>query len=272
MLQELADTGKKFSGITMDNIKWLFQKTQLKEELLIHLKDKRWNRKAKAIQQLSSLQQKDQLPNIFRLSNHNNDLVRMEAQTATVKLTGFTGLRFLNVIGYPVSEWQQLRLIQELSMHSIERFDDVDHWLKSKNASVIEFALRLVEIYQRYEFYDSVVQCLSHSSVSICNQAVITLGKISNEKTAGLLIDIYPGSDLSLQFHILKILQNIGAENEIPFLLSQLNHANDSFKCEAAKAIKEINVSGIERVEKSVDNTAKPWNIILQQLKMEGVL
>ena len=126
MIQELADTCKKFSGTTMDNIHWLFQKTDLKKELLAHLKDKRWFVKAKAIQQLAYLQQKDQLPNIFRLANHNNDFVRMEAQIATVKLIGFNGLRFLNVIGYSVSEWQQLRLIQELSRHSIENFDGIE--------------------------------------------------------------------------------------------------------------------------------------------------
>lgn len=270
MIEELAETCKKFSGNTMTNLHWLFQKTDLKKELLHHLNDKRWYIKAKAVQQLAYLQQKDQIPNIFRLANHNNDLVRMEAQVATVKLIGFEGLRFLNVIGYPISEWQQLRLIQELSGHSIEKFDNIGNWLKSKNDGVVEFALRLVEIYQRYEFYNAVEQCLSHSSVSICRQAVVTISKISNERTAGILVSYYENSPSSIQLLILKIFQIIGTENEASFLLSQLNHADDSFKLEAAKALQKSGNTGIGKIEELVDNTIPPWDIILPQLKMEG--
>jgi hypothetical protein len=267
MIGELAETCKKFSGATMDNIHWLFQRTHLEEELLHNLNSKRWYIKAKAVQQLAYLQQKNQLPKIFRLANNNNDLVRMEAQVATVKLIGFEGLRFLNVIGYPVSEWQQLRLIHELSGHTIEKFDNITNWLQSKNDSVVEFALRLVENNQRYEFYNTVEQCLLHSSISVCRRAVATLGKISNEKTAGSLLNYYPNADPSIQLSILKILQTVGSENEIPFLLSRLNHPDDAFKLETAKSISQISDTGIERIEALVDVTKEPWKIILQQIK-----
>lgn len=269
MIEELAETCKKFSGNTMANINWLFKKTNLKEALLHNLNDKRWYIKAKAIQQLAYLQQKDQLPNIFRLANHNNDLVRMEAQVATVKFIGFDGLRFLNVIGYPISEWQQLRLIQELSQHSIEKFDSVDNWLKSENESVVAFALRLTVIYQLYEFYDRAVECLSHSSLYICKLAVIALAKISNEKTPSLFVNYYSDRDPLIQLIILTKLQAMGTEKELPFLLSQLNHTDDSFKLEAAKAIRQISTVGIEQIEEHIDEAAQPWNIILPQIKME---
>lgn len=272
MIEELADTCRKFSGTATDNIHWLFQKTHLKKELILHLHSHHWYIKAKAIQQLADLQQKDQLPNIFRLANHNNDLVRMEAQVATVKLIGFEGLRFLNVIGYPVSEWQQLRLIHEISGHSIENFDNIAHWLQSKNDSVVEFALRLVEINQRHEFYHATEQCLSHSSVSICRQAVVTLDKIRNEKTAGLLLHYYPHADPSIQLLILRILQTAGTESEIPFLLSGLNHPDDTFKLETAKAIRQISDTGIEKIKETVDTAREPWNIILQQIKMKNAV
>ncbi|MBK5273021.1 MAG: hypothetical protein JJE22_18630, partial [Bacteroidia bacterium] len=55
MIDELAETCKKFSGTTMANIHWLFQKTELEKELLLHLNNKHWYIKAKAIQQLGYL-------------------------------------------------------------------------------------------------------------------------------------------------------------------------------------------------------------------------
>lgn len=226
MIDELATTCKEFNGVTRTNIHWLFQKTTLRKDLLENLKDKRWYIVSKTIQQIACLQLKDMLPNIFLLANHNNDLVRMEAQAATVKLVGFNGLRFLNVISYPVSDWQQLRLIQELSQHAIDRFDNIENWLKSKNNSVVEFALRLVSIYQRHEFHDQVTASLYHPAESITMQAVESLGKISNEKTAELLISLFPEVSTVMQARLAEVLKSIGSENEIASLQEMINQNN----------------------------------------------
>jgi HEAT repeat protein len=204
--------------------------------------------------------------------NHKNFLVRREAQIAIVKLTGFEGLEFLNVINHPISEWQQLRLIQELSGHASEKFGNISLWLQSRNESVINFALRLVEIYQQYDFYNEVKERLSHPSISICKRAVITLSHISNETTPDLLIEYFAGYDASLQILILKILQRDGNENHLPFLFSLLNHPDDSFKLEAAKAITNINPTKIKKIKELKDEFLYPWNIILPQIKMQNSL
>ncbi len=271
LIRELAETCKKFSGTTMSNINWLFQKIQLEKELVLNLNNHRWYIKAKAVQQLAYLQQQSQINSIFQLTNHENNLLRMEAQSAIVKLTGFDGLQFLNIVNHPISEWQQLRLIQELSGHTSEKLGNISQWLKSKNNSVVDFALRLVEIYRQYEYYDEVKECLCHPSASVCKKAVVTLSQISNETTAGFLADHYPNYDESIQLVIFRILRAAGTENEIPFLLSILNHPDDAFKMEAAKAIGQISAKGIEKIEELVDETTYPWNIILPQIKTEGI-
>jgi hypothetical protein len=267
LISELAETSKKFRGTTMENILWLFEKTGLEKQLLKNLGQKKWHKKAKAIQQLAYLQQKNSIKNISTLTNHENDLLRMEAQIAIVKMIGFDGLKFLNNVTHPVSEWQQLRLIEELSSHTAVDLGNIHEWLKSANLTVVNFALRLIEIYRLYDFYDEVKNCLSHDSMTICKTAVITISQISNETTADLLVAHYPGYDAFTQIKILEILQVDGTKNQLPFLFSLLNHADDSYKLEAAKAIVKISETGIEKIEQTVDRALFPWNIILPQIK-----
>lgn len=272
LIDELAETSKQFRGSTMYNIQWLFEKMELEKELLKNLNSSKWHKKAKAIQHLAYLHQKNRLKDIFLFVDHKNILVRREAQIAIVKLTGFSGLEFLNVVRHPISDWQQLRLIQELSGATSEKFGNISLWLQSKNESVVNFALRLVEIYQQFDYYDEVKECLSHPSMSICERAIITLNNIGNETTPDLLIKYFPGYDASLQIQILKILQADGNENHLPFLFSLINHPDDSFKLEAAKAILNINPASIEKMKLLIDEFSYPWNIILPQIKMQTSL
>ena len=268
LITELAETSKKFRGATMTNIYWLFQKTGFEKDLLKNLKSEKWHKKSKAVQQLAYLQQKNYISEILPLANHKNNLLRTEAQIAIVKLTGFSGLDFLNTISYPVSEWQQLRLIQELSGQSSENFGNISVWLQSENESVVNFALRLVEIYRQYHFYDEVKNCLSHPSVSICKNAVIALSNICDENTCNELVEYYPFCDESVQIEIIKILHEHGTTAHLPFLISIAAGEDNAFKLEAAKAIISISPGALDEISARVDPFSYPWNIIFPQLNL----
>jgi HEAT repeat protein len=269
LIHELAETSKKFRGSTLRNILWMFEKMSLKEQLSKNLADRTWDIKANAIQQVAALQQKNSIKDLFPLTNDENELLRMEAQISIVKITGFEGLKFLNEITYPISEWQQLRLIEELSGHAPENLSSIFEWLKSKNESVINFALRLVEIYRQYNFYDQVLTLLSHSSILISRSALITLSHIINETTIDFLAKNYHDFHPELQIQILKIIQMHGNEEQIEFLISLLNDNDNSVNLEAAKAIYNINSTGIQKIKESVNHHSYPWTTILPQLKLQ---
>lgn len=269
MTKELAETCKKLSGNSEENVQWLFEKTGLEKNLLNQLNDKRWYLKAEAIQQMASLNQNKHLRKIYHYTNHANLLVRMDAQVATIKLTGFKGLRFLKVISHPITAWQQLQLLNELSRQKPDNFESLSQWLKSPNETVVEFALRLVGIYQRYEQYENVVDCLSHSSIHIQEHAVSTLSQIHMDNTASLYVSHYHSLEKSAQFMIIQFLKDMGTDAEIPFLRSILNHPDNSFKLEATRAIKIISNSKFVIADHAIDENMYPWNIILKQINSE---
>ena len=107
LIKALVKIKDDISGSSAENLRLLFEQLGLDKDCYQQFLSKRWHIKAKAIQQLAEMQQHQYLVKIYRETNHANKFIRTEAQIAIVKLTGFKGLRFLNIISHPVSQSQQ---------------------------------------------------------------------------------------------------------------------------------------------------------------------
>ena len=272
LVTELVKTAKNMSGTAALNICWFYEQMGLDKDSLFRLKNGAWHVKARAIQELSGLQQKKYITRIYRLTNHPDELVRNEARTAVVKLTGFEGLRFLDVITYPLTEWQQLCLLYELSLHADRSFDQAHRWLQSKNNSVVEFALRLVEVYKLHHLYAGVINCLQHSSKLIRKKALAALNEIYDPAANELLIAIFPKEDADMQVEILKLLKEYGSEAEESFLLQQVFHPVQEIKVAAARAFYHTQPNAELLLKQQVNQESYPWTVLLPQLKQEVAL
>lgn len=269
LIGELVKTINSMSGTAADNVCWFYQQTSLYKDSLERLQNGEWYVKARAIQELAALRQAKYITKIYRLTNHKHELVRNEARVAVVKLTGFEGLRFLDVISYPLTEWQHLCLLHELSKQKNQTFQSIPRWIESTNYSVVEFALRLVQVYKLYDLHSNVLSCLSHPLKLIRKKAIEVVKEISQPDTAAILISMFQKEDDDLQLLILQVLKETGTETEIPFLLEQLWHPLVECKTAAAKAILQIDPAGLTLIEQHIQPDAYPWNILLLQLKQE---
>src|SRR6478736_1993029 len=150
VIDELIRGKKNFSGEVAEKIVALYMDLNLKEYSLKKLSNKnRWHVRARGIQELYMMDQKDTLVKIYRNTNSKSDMVRTEAQMGVIHLTGFKGLRFLDMISYPLTEWQQVKLLQQLRFYP-EKEDisgQIPNWLLSENSSVVVFALKLANEY-----------------------------------------------------------------------------------------------------------------------------
>jgi hypothetical protein len=271
LTEELLKAKKNLSGSAADNIRHLYLQLNLDRYALAGLKNRRWYIKAQSIQELSVIGLKEHLVKLYRLTNNVNDLVRMEAQIAVVNFYGFEGLRFLDVVSYPITEWQQIKLLQELSKISPDNFNGIEKWLKSANKTVVIFALKLVQNYHRFELHDVVAECLNDVNQHVKFQAIITLGEIFDAGTSDLLMGKFLSSDLKHQLAIIKVFQNIATEDEIPFLLDQLNHANVDIVLQTAGALTKIGPIGINSLTNHELAQEYPLNEIIAHLKNELV-
>jgi hypothetical protein len=272
LVAELLKTVKNMSGTAAMNICWFYEQMGLDKDSLSRLQHGAWHVKARAIQELSGFQQKKYITRIYRVTNHPDELVRNEARTAVVKLTGFDGLRFLDVISYPLTEWQQLCLLYELSLHSNRSFEQVPRWLQSNNNSVAEFALRLVEVYKLYDLYPSVIDCLQHASKTIRKKTLAALKEIYDPAGNELLVSIFPNEDVDVQIEILKLLQEHGGEAEQFFLLQQVIHPVQEIRIAAARAFYHTQPDAERLLKQQVNEETYPWTVLFAQLNREVAL
>jgi hypothetical protein len=268
MTGELILTKKSVAGIAADNLKYLYQQLHLDKYALENLKSNYWYVKAKAIQELTLMGPKDVLPKLYRYTNNKNELVRMEAQSAAVQFYGFEGLRFLNVITYPISEWQQIKLLQQL-VQAPPMDVSIDRWLKSGNSSVVVFALKLARSYHWFQWHDTILSCLEHSDPEVRLQAVYCLCEIYTDKTAAILISRCRHEGPEIQLAIVKTLQSIGSEEDIPFLVDLLYDDNNEIRICAARAIIHLSKNGLAVLEMSASAIGYPLNEMLAQIKGE---
>ncbi|NQX32944.1 HEAT repeat domain-containing protein [Pedobacter boryungensis] len=269
LTKELISAKKNISGASAINLKKLYIQLHLNEDALAKLNSSEWHVKAQAIQELGIMEQKEYLNKIYRLTNNKNDLVRMEAQTNIVKLYGFKGLRFLDVISYQLTEWQQIALLKELSMLPPENFNKIEKWLKSKNTSVIAFALKLTRTYHRFELYDQVIECLSHENEEIRFEAIYTLEKIYNIDTADVLLERYEYETLKNQKAIVSVMQNIASDESIPMLISFLNQGDNDLKRMIVRTVAHINTSSLLQLKELQTAQEYPLEQIIKQIEGE---
>ncbi len=272
LTQELLSAKKNMSGTAALFLQKLYLQLKLDEYALADLSNKKWYVKAKALQDLGIMNLNAYLSKIYRHTNHKNELVRMEAQIAVVKLTGFEGLRFLDVVSYQINDWQQIKLLNELSYLPANNFNGIEKWLLSKNDSVVIFALKLVKNFHRFELHQHVVACLSHLSPDVRYQAIMALEKIYDESTANILLKIYDQEVLKNRIAIAKSIQNIGTEDDISMLISFLKEEEPEQKRTLVRTIANISPSGLIQLRLLPESNLEPLSLIIRQIEGELAL
>ncbi|HYH16307.1 MAG TPA: hypothetical protein VD794_13855 [Flavisolibacter sp.] len=240
MLKALVQFHKSIHGVAADNTKWLYEKLDLKKDSLQQLASSRWHKKAAAIQLLADMGQQDCIAKIYRYTNHANYYIRSAAQVAVVKLTGVEGLRFLNVTNQPITQWQQICLMQQLSPYANIPTEKLHTWLSSENETVVALALKLVKAYVIHEVHDRLIQCLQHPNVQIRTAVIEVLTEVFQPESLPVIKVHYAKAERSERLAILKLIQVNGSIADVSFLETLLDTLDKLLKNEVLKTIKEI--------------------------------
>jgi len=237
-LEKLVDSEKKFSGGARLEIRKIFNDYDLRKDAFVRLRQRKPYLIAGGIQELTTMQVADALPEIEGLLNHKSPQVYQEAQYAMVVFKGFQGLHFLDTDPHKISEWQQLRLLRSLSSITPGAEIMMEKWLKSSNDSVVIFTLRLLKKFQVFSFYKEVHFLLNHSSEDVRIQAVHTLVALESASTAGDLIASFPIQPETVQLELLEALNRAKDPGCSTFFKEQLhNHPAAIVKIAAAEAL-----------------------------------
>ena len=268
-IDQLISVKKNITGVAGRNIIRLYEQLELKHDSLNKFRDSTWYIRAKGIYELYMMGQKDMQHEIVKYTNNKDEFVRTEAQTATMAFSGFDGLGFLNTLTYPLNDWEQVKILEQLHSIDPEDMPDLPQWLQSGNDYVVLFALKLAEVYYQLHAHDYVLPCLDHADERIRKHAIITISRIANEDTPGVLVSKYRNEISSNQRIILQQLGRIATDNELGFLLEQLRNEDDLLKLESARVLVKCCTNGMEILEELADRTPVPYKAIYDHIKSE---
>lgn len=269
-IDELTKCKKNFSGVVAENIVALYNKLGLREDSLSKMQNKRkWYLQARGIQELYLMDQKNLLTKIYRETNSKNEFVRSEAQIAIIYMTGFNGLRFLDVISYPLTLWQQIKLLEQLRLFGKKEdlSDRLPKWLQSKNETVVVFALRLAAEYQQYAVKDVIMNCLVHPSDEVRTRAIKTLIVLADEQTPFILTGYFSKENFDNQAHILDSLVIMASDEQAPFLERLLDAPDNIIKLKAAVVLAGNCTNGMSVLERRALLEPEPFERILRHVK-----
>ncbi|NCI47187.1 HEAT repeat domain-containing protein [Sediminibacterium soli] len=269
LINELVKCKRNFSGSAGNTIMGLYERFDLKKDSVKKIRSGKWFIKARGIQELFMMNQADLLTTIYKNTNNRNEFVRMEAQTGVIYMTGFAGLRFLDVIAYPLTEWQQIRLLEQLRL--TQKKEDITAnipgWLQSKNDTVVIFVLKLVTEYQYFQMRDAAVHCLTHANEKVRTQAVKAVILLADEQTPMILLGYFRKEGPANRALILDALATMAGDEQKDLLVELLNDPDNIIKLKAANVLAKCCTDGTAIVAERARQEPEPFERILMHIK-----
>lgn len=269
LINEMIAAKKNISGSSRQSLKNVYEKLHLDKDSVKKLNSRKDHIKAKGIHELAMMEQVKYEEFFFGLTDNANELVRNEAQCALVGFNGFSGLRFLDATAYPISQWQQIQLLNKLNKMATTSFEPLKNWLHSSNESVVIFSLKLAAYYNSSDFYNEIINCLHSPAVQVKLQVIEYLKKIPGENGADEIIRHYCNANKRYKLAVLDALLEIGSEKQLSFLLKQLRNEDDDIKAAAAKCVSHLHPSGKSFLQIHRFADENPWKAIFQQIKTD---
>ena len=248
LVEELTSLIGEISGEIAETIHKLYRLIGLNEYAYSNLNDKRWNVVAAAIHELALFQFEDAEDEIRKFLHHPKKEIRFEAQMFFTSLFQFEGLAFLNELKAPLTEWEQVQMLEVLERIKDLDLQDIAPWLKSENASVVLFALKLIKKYYLTNYNNDIIELLHHSNEEIRIQAITVLGLLQVFDLKELVGSDLDQRSLNEKISYFKVLELIGTSDDEPLILENINNSNYDIRLSAIKILKEHDENKLEEV------------------------
>ena len=246
LVEILLDLQKDISGDARNRLFSLYKDLGLHLDAFDKLKSRRWEIISHGIMELTQLQVEESYGFIKKFINHRRGVIRKQAQIATVSLKHEGIVYFLDTCKHRISEWQQLKLLDEI--RNLEDFQPprFKAWLTAKNKDVVLFSLRLIKYYKQNDAKSSLVELVKHRNDQIKIEAINCIKEFMVFDAVDTLKSVFWKCSPSVKLVLLDTVASLGEEKEIPFL--KMVEGKDSNFMVKSKAISAINTISPESV------------------------
>lgn len=239
LVQEVLSLHKNLSGTTYERLMNLYLELSLHTHSLKKLNSRKWHIVATGIQELTQMKVGLATKRIEQFINHSNEIIRLEALLAIIRLNKTNPFSFLDKYTEDFTEWEKLNIHYLIDRHEI-KIPDFKKWLSSHNDDVVIFCLQMIAIFKQQNAFDDLIKLLSHPNKKIIQKSITALGINGNSDASKYLKDIYNYVYHQNKIRIIITLGDFNDESNVDFLENILSDNNFDLRFHAAESLDKI--------------------------------
>ncbi len=239
LIDTLIQYRKNFRGEVGDLLRKLYIDMDLQKDSFAKLKSMRWEKKIKAVVELTQMDISISDVTILPLTNSTNPSLRAAARNAYVQLSKNEPFKFFDIATEPLLPWDQLELFKIITTTKDIAIPNFSRWVSySSNKSIVSFCLKLIAHYDQQSAIPAVMELLNNKDHYFRADAIICLGKLSAEAAEEKMVRIYNHQPLNCQIEILRAMGSIASGRHLEFLKTEfLYSSNFDIRMNSARAI-----------------------------------
>ena len=268
LIDQMIDLSVNLKGEIKEEIQKLYLRLGLKRDSLEKAYSRKWHQNVKGFRELAFMNIRDANEQIIKNLNANNEILRMEAQIAMVRLSDGNPYEFLDLLEKPLSLWEQVTLHELQIQHNLP-VPDFKQWFASNNTSVVIFSLEMVAWYKQHGAGKEILGLFEHENEKIRYTAYMVCGEIGLKMSLPAMILRYPEETFKNKLEILLTFAKIPDEKYLSFLKSVLDTEEDvQLQIQATKAMENTGEPGISMLIKLMKSKSeyKNYQIIIRHV------
>lgn len=248
LIDVMMDFQKSFRGDSDRQIIALYQEMELGRNSYNKTFAVSFYKQIKGIRELTNMHPFHATEMIFSRLNDPNDIVRSEAQICYPHVNKENPFDFLGFLEKPFSKWAQLNIFYFIKMHEMP-VPSFEKWINSGNPNVVNFCIRMIDLFQQQENSPHLIEQLKNSDESTRRLAINACGTLHVFESKNLLKQNFPTETVSNQLEIIKTFSFIGDATDIAFLGEVVQTGIISLRLEGCRTLFNLSDAGRSHLE-----------------------
>ena len=266
LIDQMIDVSINLKGEEARKLLGLYKHLGLDRDSIERARNYRWHIKIKGFRELAFMNIKDANDAIYKALNSSNEILRMEAQIALVRLGDESAFDFLSHLERPFSLWEQISLHELIVQHNLS-LPQFKQWLTSSNPTVAMFALRMIREFKQAEAEEAVHDTILHPNPAVKQLAIQVAGDMNMRSTLETMKHMYKFQEYNVCLEIVRSMGKMPDLAMLGFLKLVLDKEDDvQLQIEATKAIENNGEEGVKALVKIMKSEYKNYNIIVRHV------
>jgi hypothetical protein len=266
LIDQMIDVSVNLKGESREKLTRLYNDLELDRDSLARARSRRWHKRIKGFRELAFMGIRDGNEEMVNSLNSKNEILRMEAQIALVRLSDNDHFEFLSHLKRPFSLWEQITLHDLIIQHELP-VPDFQRFLGSENPTVVMFALRMIREFKQKEAESEMKKVLLHRDPRVSKLAVEVAGDLDMRSSLDTMKRMYKFQEYNNCLEIVKSMGKMPDTSMLGFLKLVLDKEDDvQLQIEAVKAIENMGEVGVQALVKVMKSEYKNYNIIVRHV------